>query len=227
MPVAWKNAVPTTRLEKKEATRQQLILATVEVIAASGFADMTLAKVSQEASVSRGLVNFHFQSKEQLLVETLRYLIEEYRASWTRAIERASGPRDKFLALIRADFSPTVCNRKKIAVWYAFWGEAKSRPTYMDVCAKADGAFAETIERLCHELVEEGGYSIDASLAARGLRCITDGLWLELLMSPQQFRRDVSIRTCLQYMATLFPKHFTGHEFDHLTQSSIEGEGDE
>ncbi|MBP5855711.1 TetR family transcriptional regulator C-terminal domain-containing protein [Marivibrio halodurans] len=224
MAKARKADAPTTRIEKKEATRQQLIAATVEVIAADGFADMTLAKVSQRANVSRGLVNFHFTSKERLLVETLRHLTEEYRASWSRAIAGPRTARDKLLALIRADFSPRVCNRKKIAVWYAFWGEAKSRPTYLEVCAKADGAFAQTVEELCVEIAREGGYAVDAALAARGLRCITDGLWLELLMAPQQFRRDIAIRTCLQYLAALFPNDFLGSEYDHLTQAVLERE---
>lgn len=224
MSAQKKSAAPVTRLEKKEATRQQLIAATVEVIAADGFADMTLAKVSQRAQVSRGLVNFHFTSKEQLLVETLRHLTEEYRGAWSKAIAKPERARDKLLALIRADFSPKVCNRKKIAVWYAFWGEAKSRPTYMDVCAKADGAFAEALEDLCRRVTEEGGYAVDSALAARGLRCMTDGLWLELLMAPQSFRRDVAMRTCLQYLAQLFPNHFLGSEFDHVTAQSLEQE---
>jgi TetR/AcrR family transcriptional repressor of bet genes len=169
-------------------------------------------------------VNFHFDSKEKLLVETLRHLTDEYRNSWRKAIAKPKTARDKLLALIRADFSPQVCNRKKIAVWYAFWGEAKSRPTYREVCAKADGEFAETLEQLCREICEEGGYALDADLAARGLRCMTDGLWLEFLMAPQQAKRDVAMRTCLQYLAMHFPRHFLGSEFDHLTPAALEGE---
>lgn len=226
MDQARKASAPVTRVEKKQATRQQLIAATIEVIAADGFADMTLAKVSQRARVSRGLVNFHFTSKEQLLVETLRSLTEEYRDAWRKAVAKPKTARDKLLALLRADFSPKVCNRKKIAVWYAFWGEAKSRPTYLDVCAPADAAFADMVERLCGEVAEEGGYPIDAALAARGLRCMTDGLWLELHMTPQSFRRDVAMRTCLQYLAAIFPKHFLGSEFDHLTAAALETEAE-
>lgn len=213
-----------TRVEKKEATRQQLIAATVEVIAADGFADMTLAKVSQRANVSRGLVNFHFASKEQLLVETLRHLTIEYQETWSKAIARPGAARDKLLSLLRADFSPKVCNRKKIAVWYAFWGEARSRPTYLEVCAKADNAFATALEALCREVCAEGGYPVDPVLAARGLRCMTDGLWLDLHMAPQGFRRDEAMRTCLLYLSALFPKHLEGSEFDHLTAAALESE---
>lgn len=212
MPQTRLATAPLRRSEKKEATRQQLIAATVEAIAAGGFADLTLSRISRRAQVSRGLVNFHFRSKEQLLVETLRHLTEEYREFWRKAIEREHGPVARLLAIIRADFHPKVCNRKKIAVFYAFWGEAKARPTYMEVSAKADGEFATTLGDLCAQIVAQGGYDVDPAAAAKGLRCMIDGLWLELLISPRQFQREVAMDMCARYLAGTFPRHFTGRE---------------
>lgn len=210
--------MPTTRIEKKEATRQHLIDATVDTIAATGLADLTLAKVSQRAMVSRGLVNFHFDSKEKLLVETLKHLTQEYYEFWRKAVDKRDDPAGKLLALVGVDFHPKVCNRKKIAVFYAFWGEAKSRPTYREVSAKADSDFARYMEDCCRELAGDGDYDVDPFLAAKGLRCMVDGLWLELLLAPEQFDRDACKRMCAQYLAHVFPRHFTGHEFDGETK---------
>lgn len=209
MPQRAATAQPLKRAEKKEVTRQQLIAATVDSIAASGFAETTLHKVSARAQVSRSLVNFHFDSKEQLLVATLRHLTEEYRAFWMKAISRPGlGAAGKLNAIVDADFHPQVCNRKKIAVWYAFWGESKSRPTYMEVCARADNEFARAMEELTAAVVAEGGYAVDPATAAKGLRCMIDGLWLELLLAPATFERETAKRTCRTYLASLFPKHF-------------------
>mgnify|MGYP002622694023 CR=1 FL=1 len=212
MPATKGVVTPLRRVEKKAATRQHLIDATVDEIAVSGFADLTLSKISRRARVSRGLVNFHFTSKEQLLVETLRFLTEEYREFWHKAIAKPKTPAERLLALVRADFHPKVCNRKKIAVFYAFWGEAKSRPTYLEVSATADREFAVTLSDLCAQIVEDGGYDIDPAPVAKGLRSMIDGLWLELLLSPQQFRRDVAMDICARYLAGVFPRHFTGNE---------------
>ena len=57
-----------TRTEQKLLTRQKLIESTMEVIAAEGFSGVTMAKVAERAGLSRGIGNFHFQSKEQLLL---------------------------------------------------------------------------------------------------------------------------------------------------------------
>lgn len=199
---------PTRRAERKEATRQQLIAATIDCIAASGFAETTLSKVSERAKVSRGLVNFHFESKDQLLIETLRHLTQEYLTFWRKAVEKPEfSPAQRLVALIQADFHPQVCNRKKIAVWYAFWGEAKSRPIYMAISAKADGAFAQMLESLCSQIVADGKYNVDPDLAARGLRSLIDGQWLELLLSPTSFDRERSKHICRLFAHQLFPQH--------------------
>ena len=70
---------PTPRKLSREFRRQQLIDSTIETIAARGYARTTLTDVANHAGLSHGLVNFHFQSKEKLLAETLLFLAEEYR----------------------------------------------------------------------------------------------------------------------------------------------------
>lgn len=202
----------TQRAAAKEATRLKLIEATIDSIAHSGFADTTLAKVSEGAGLSRGIVNFHFTSKDALLVETLTHLADEYTGFWKAAVEKAgSDPAARLSAIIDAEFHPTVCNRKKIAVWYAFWGEARSRPTYLDVCERQDRELLETVQALCAELVAQGGYeTVEAEDVATGLMALTDGLWLDLLLTPTRFDRAGARRVCMTFLTGMFPRHFPG-----------------
>ena len=146
------------RLEIKESRRVQLIEATIDALARHGFAEFTLAQVADAAGLSQGIVNFYFHSKEALLVETLKFMEAEYEQFWTTAVRRA-GPRpvDKLAAMIAADFDPVMTSRKKVTVWYAFWGEARWRPEYLKICQSlSESYFAET-RALCREIVETGG----------------------------------------------------------------------
>lgn len=202
---------PLSRAATKLLRRQQLIDSTIESIAKRGFAETTLANVADGAGLSRGIVNFHFQSKDALLVETLQYLTEDYRAAWRRAIAKA-GPRpaDRLWAMIEADFDPAICNRKKIAVWYAFWGEAKSRPTYLKVCDAADAEYNDVMRGICREIVAEGGYaSVEAEMVADGLDAMLNGMWLSLLLDPRGFDRAANKRICRAFLASSFPDHFS------------------
>lgn len=194
----------------RERRRQQLIESTMASIAKRGFAETTMADVAKGAKLSHGIVNFHFKSKDQLLIETLRHLTEEYRGVWTRAVAKAGpGAADKLLALYLADFDPAVCTHKKLAVWHAFYGESKSRPTYLDICSTSDQERIDAGIELVREVIEEGDYdNLSPDLTARGFDALTEGLWQELLLSTDKFDREGARETVRTFLACVFPKHF-------------------
>ena len=209
MATAVGNLSNGRRKVTKEMRRQQLIRATVKCVAKRGFAETTMADVTQEAGLSLGIVNLHFQSKDKLFVETLRYLSEEYEIACQAAMAKA-GPSaaERLAALVDLDFSTRVSDRRKIAVWFAFWGEAKSRPTYMHLCAEKDRRYEETVARLCQEIIDEGGYDrVRAPDIANGLSAMVNGLWLDLLMTPEDMDRDKAKSICRGYLAQTFPAH--------------------
>lgn len=211
IPDGLTKAPSKSRAVTKARRRRQLIESTIESIAKRGFSETTLANVADGAGLSRGIVNFHFRSKEALLVETLRYIAEEFREVWNRALAKA-GPSaaERLAALVEADFEPVVCSRKRIAVWFAFWGEAKSRPRYLEICGESDREYGQALRDLCLRIVEEGGYrDLDPVLAADGLSAMSDGLWQDLLLNPQSFDRQAAKRTCFAYLAAIFPRHFS------------------
>jgi TetR/AcrR family transcriptional repressor of bet genes len=190
-----------------------LIRATVRSIAKNGLADTTMATVAREAGLSQGIINLHFQSKERLLVETLRYIADEYRTSWEKALDGAGpSPAERLAALVDVDFKMPVCDRNKLAVWFAFWGQSKSRPTYRKLCAARDAQYRKELGGLCQLLIEEGGYQgLDATVLATGLSAMQEGLWLDLLISPRSLTREQARNICQAYLASAFPRHFSTH----------------
>ncbi len=199
------------RTASKEQRQLQLIRATVRSVAKNGLSDTTMATVAREAGLSQGIINLHFQSKERLLIETLRYIADEYDTSWEKALVGA-GPStvERLLALVEVDFKMPVCDRNKLAVWFAFWGESKSRPTYRKICRARDIQYRKELGALCQLLIEEGGYQgLDATALATGLSAMTEGLWLDLLISPRSISREQARNICLAYLASAFPRHFS------------------
>jgi len=203
-------SAPLSRAEGKRRSRQKLITATINSIAKRGFAETTLARVAAAAGLSRGIVNFHFRSKDALFLEVLKFLSREYQEYWSRAFDQA-GPTaaEKLEAVLVVDFEPPISNRNRIAAWFAFYGEAKSRPTYMSACTDTDQAAVDAICELCRTIIEEGGYeNRDPDLIVQGLSAIAEGLWLDLLISPHTNDLEKSKKTVRAYLAALFPKHF-------------------
>ena len=195
------------RRQSKELRRQELIEATIDAIAKRGYEETTMAVVADGAGLSRGVVNFHFESKEKLLVETLRYMSDEYRAHWRRALHEA-GPSaaEKLWALVLADFDRRICNPRKIAAWCAFWGEAKTRPHYRALCSANDQDYHLTLLTLCRELAAPGQ---SPDLLARSLNGLLEGLWLHVMMGPKEFGREDARACAVEMLVSVFPRHFT------------------
>jgi TetR/AcrR family transcriptional repressor of bet genes len=202
-------AAPKTRRRaaSKEQRREQLIKATIKCIARKGLSNTTMADVTSTAKLSQGIVNLHFQSKDKLLLETLRYVAQEYKQGWDGIVtDSEHSPAEKINALIAHDFSTAIAHPNKLAVWFAFWGESGSRPKYRKICNEADLQTSASMQTLLLQL----GCPSDkqAELIATGYTALADGLWLDLLVTPNDITRELARDVCLNYMASFFPDHF-------------------
>lgn len=194
----------------KEARRVQLMEATIDCIAAHGFSDLTLADVAKAAGLSVGIVNFYFKSKDQLLIETLRHLVDDYIQQTNDNIRNAGASAAAQLdAAIDSDFHRTIANRKRVTVWYAFWGETRWRPEFLKICQELSDTFHAETRKLFARLIEEGGYrDLDPDIIARGFDAMIDGLWLDMLINPKSVDRDAAKRVLRTYLGGLFPSEF-------------------
>ena len=194
----------------KHLRREQLIEATISVIARRGFARTTLALVAKEAKLSQGIVHFYFKSKDGLLFETLSYLAAEYEATWKRAVRHVGpDPVAALDAVIEVDLGLEICVRKKVAVWVAFWAETRGRPEYRKLCTELSADYFAQTRDMCRQIAERGGYTdIDPDNAARGLNAMVDGYWVSLMMDPRAFDRARAKQACRQLLAGVFPAEF-------------------
>jgi TetR/AcrR family transcriptional repressor of bet genes len=207
MPALQKPQI--TRRAAKGVRRRQLIEAAITSIAKRGLSDTTLAHVSKAAGLSQGIINLHFKNKENLLYETLKFIRQEYEENWHSALEKApDDPAEKLAALLKSDYKKQVADLKKLAVWFAFWGEAKSRPTYKKICVERVADYSTILEDLLHVLIKEGKYEdIDVTALSEGIVALADGLWLNLLISSKNFKRNDAEKVMMQYLRQIFSKH--------------------
>jgi len=200
---------PAPRKLSRDARRTQLIEATIETIARHGYSRTTMSLVARSAGLSHGLVNFHFETKEKLLVEVLLYLSEEYRRNWSSALA-AAGPSapEQIHAVLEADFRPEICTPSRISTWCAFWGEAQGRPMYQENCGSNDEAYNSMLEELCARMNREHGYDRDPARSARILRVTSEGTWLDMMTLRTPYPADEARATVMACAASLYPRHF-------------------
>ncbi len=201
------------RRAPRDVRRQQLIEATIGVLARKGYATLTIADVAGSAGLSVGIINFHFDSKDNLLAECLRYLSVEYTNNWKTVLVAAEPNAARRLeAVLLADFNAELFTPRKIAAWIAFWSETQGRPVYDEICAALDAEHEKMVERLCAEIIAEGGYRHDPAITARALESLGDGLWLGIgTWRPGTGREHCPAAargTLKSALAAYFPAHF-------------------
>jgi len=191
----------------KDTRKQQLIDATISCIYKHGLAGTTIAKVTKTASLSTGTVNFYFDTKERLLLGTLRSIRDEFHHALVQGIDKDLQPAAVLQQMINVHFDPEICRPEKIAVWHAFSSASRTRADYHSLCGELDrhlsALFLHQIERLC-EQANIAHYNPQA--LALGLEGMLDSLWQEYLYQSDNFDRDKAIQQCLLYLQSLFPE---------------------
>ena len=199
------------RTASKEQRQDQLIKATIRAIARHGLSVTTIATVANEAGLSQGIINLHFKSKERLLEETLSHIVDEYRTAWYKAMQTSGdSAAEKLAALAVVDFEKHICQRNKLAVWFAFWGESRSRLTYRKIYAESSREYKQLLTGYCEDIIRQGDYKIQPEHVATGLVAINGGLWLDMLISPSEMHAEQAREISLAYLRSAFPGHFPG-----------------
>ena len=148
-------------MRSRSERRLQLIDATISCIAQHGLSATTMQLVTREAGLSLGIANLHFQSKENLLAETLRHVTREYNDGLLAILTPENSTCDGCLAdtlerLLDFQLSHGVTQRQKMAVWFAYYGEASARPIYQKICSSSDRLSMQKVEELFAAIVNEG-----------------------------------------------------------------------
>ena len=180
------------QIRPRAERRQQLIDATIRCIAQHGLSKVTMQMVTSEAGLSVGIANLHFQSKDNLLKETLRSVAEEYHGGQIEIMEGSDMPDlgHRLDALLDFQLGRGVTQRQKMSVWFAYYGEAGARPVYQKIVSTVDRLAAQKLEALFSEIIQEGQYrGVEARELATGYSALIDGLHLGLLVTPRELTK--------------------------------------
>jgi TetR/AcrR family transcriptional repressor of bet genes len=191
-------------------TRGAILRATIAVIAKHSLSGTTVQLVAEAAKVAPGTVILHFQRKDALLLAALEQVAVEFEAARRAALEAAGDdPVTALKAIIDVSLDPKVSDPANVAVWYAFWGEAKARKLYLERIGSYDTVSQDGIDRLFAEIIQRGGYRhLNAEALALGFSGLLEWQWQEILVSGRSFDREAAKRAARAYLASIFPQEF-------------------
>lgn len=186
-----------SRLEP-EQRKANLVEATLVCLKRHGFQGASVRKICAEAGVSVGLINHHYQGKEELVAEAYLTVTGRVMRLLRDAIEASAvNPRARLSAFFSASFSPEVLAPELLDAWLAFWGAVRTSEVINLAHEQSYGEYRAILGQVLSELAEsEGWLDFDAELAAIGLSALLDGLWLEYGLNPTTFTAAQGVQIC-------------------------------
>jgi TetR/AcrR family transcriptional regulator, transcriptional repressor of bet genes len=194
-------------------TRAAILQATIAVIAKHSLSGTTVQLVAEAAKVAPGTVILHFQKKDALLLAALEQIAAEFETARRAALDGAAGDPVKALeAIIEVSLDPKVSDPANVAVWYAFWGEAKARKLYLERIGTYDTVSQDGLDRLFAEIIATRGYRhLNAEALAMGFSGLLEWQWQEILVSGRNYDRGAAKQMARAYLASIFPQEFAPH----------------
>jgi TetR/AcrR family transcriptional regulator, fatty acid metabolism regulator protein len=183
------------------ARRAQIVAAAIDTIAELGYGQASLARIGERAGTSKGVIIYHFGSKDDLIREIVAELSAKGRAYMGPRLEAEATGAGMLRAYIESNMSFIRENRNHVLaiVEIVFNGRgADGRPLY-DPAIRLEGA--EALRQLLAHFQDTGEFraGFDPDVIAMAIRAALDAVPPRLARDPQ-----LDIGRCGRELADLF-----------------------
>src|ERR1700733_10637931 len=84
---------PSERTFIETARRAQIVQAAIDTIAEVGYAAASLGRIAERIGISRGLISYHFASKDELMAQVVADVIDQAKEyMWPPIFAASTGP---------------------------------------------------------------------------------------------------------------------------------------
>jgi TetR/AcrR family fatty acid metabolism transcriptional regulator len=183
-----------------------LIRSAYKVMGEKGLNHLSLQDVADEAGVSKAILPYYFDSKENLILLTMRWVLARVARRIREAIDQVEGAEEKVSAMVDAIFVGAESNRRFYLVFFDFLGYAARNDRFADVGA----TFHEICNGLYAEVVRSGQeegvfHRRDPREAATVVRALVDGLFTQWVQDRDWEKshaacRELCKRSILTYL---------------------------
>ncbi len=163
----------------------------IQTIATQGFSQASLAEIAKKAGISKGVISYHFDGKEDLVEEILRSLLRKPAEFVKERVSRAETAVEKLRAYVEANFEFMKMNRVGYVALVDLWGQRDSGRNSLN----AD-AYEPSRHYLAHIL--EGGQRTGEMRAlaviptASLIQGAVDGVMLQWVLDENAIDLDVA-----------------------------------
>jgi AcrR family transcriptional regulator len=144
---------------KVEVRREEILVATIAEIEKSGMSALRVSDIAGSLGVSSGLVFYHFDTKDALLVEALEYAVVRDADRLDRALAKEGEPLER-LRRVLTSYGPTGAAHGW-TLWIEAWSTALREPSIQASLRKLDKRWRDALEDVITDGVGTGAFACD------------------------------------------------------------------
>ncbi|PWI42996.1 TetR/AcrR family transcriptional regulator [Streptomyces sp. ICBB 8177] len=177
---------------RTEATRRLILAAACETIAEAGFEKVRMRMVAEHAGVSTALLHYHFDTREKLFLEALKFSYESAGRAGYDAEPPADAPHAWRLARVIDACLPLDSElRRDFLLWQELHLRAARDKGSLRVARELYAGVTDWVADVVRAGVTAGEFApCDAERLADLIIALTDGYGARLLMDPTPRETD-------------------------------------
>ncbi|WJG09609.1 transcriptional regulator BetI [Aliiglaciecola sp. LCG003] len=185
--------------------RQQLIQATIDVVAEVGLQGATINLISGKAGLSSGIISHYFGGKQGLIEASVRHLLDQLKDSLLSQVSHGNvSPTDRLMAIIDSNFSPFQRSDSATKTWLCFWAQAMHDNELRRLQNVNSRRLVSNLRFSLKALMERE----KAEQIAQYSAALIDGFWLRSVLSESTAQKfDQASRFCKQYILDMIEQH--------------------
>ncbi len=150
--------------------------ATYEALCEHGYADLTVQRIATELGKSTAAIHYHYDTKDELLVAFLEYLLDGMD-EWLKA-DPEDPPRERLSSLLDSLLPEEPHDEGFTVAMTDMRAQAPHNGAFREQFVERDDYTLDLLAAAIADGIEAGAFrDVDARSAARSLLTIADGGW--------------------------------------------------
>ncbi len=173
-----------------EVRREEILAATIAEIEKRGMSALRVSDIAAGLGVSSGLVFYHFDTKDALLVEALEYAVVRDAHRLDKALAKSGEPLER-LRRVLTSYGPTGAAHGW-TLWIEAWSTALREPSVQASLRKLDQRWRDALEHVIIEGVDAGAFTCeDPKGTVARVGGLLDGLSVAVLVYKSVNRKEL------------------------------------
>ncbi|MEX0990515.1 MAG: TetR/AcrR family transcriptional regulator [Actinomycetota bacterium] len=176
-----------------------MLRAAAAAMAERGFAETRIADIADRAGMSPGHVMYYFSSKEELLLEALRWSEDsQFYATLAAELDRSSDPPARLARFLELSM-PVGAGDEQWTLWLELWARAVHDPSIVARLEERDAHWNAALATIVREGIGVGAFrEVDVEGFVEWVSMLVTGYAVQITAGMPGYPRAHAVSVCLR-----------------------------